>query len=308
MSADSILVTGARGMIGRAVVDRFRFDGFKVKSTSRNPEAGGRIDHYWQLGTPMGDALDGVDAVVHLAGRVHVRGAGFSDEEGFVRENADFTLQLAKEAYGRGVKRFVFISSIGVLGSNLTEPRDEAAEYFPHNAYASSKFRAEQLLQGFAVSSGMELVILRPPAVIGPGIKGNVKSLVEAVKRGIPLPFSRLANQRQFVALGDLVSAISLAVSHEKAAGQLFHVANPERVSTSDLCNFIASELGVVSRLWSVPPNLLRAVFVSIGRRSLADGLTGDMLVNADKISTVLGWQPRQSIRTALGHMISSFE
>lgn len=305
MNSGKILVTGASGMIGRALLNSLNSTRESM-SASKSAQLGVGVDSHWRLGQPLGGALDSVGSVVHLAARVHVRGKGFSDDSGFINDNADAALQLAQEAYAFGVKRFVFVSSIGVLGSNASTPLAESAPYKAHNAYTTSKALAEEKLMDFANSSGMELVILRPPAVLGPGVKGNVASLAGAVKRRIPLPFSRVLNRRQFVAIEDFVSAIGLALSHQRAPGEIFHVANPERVSTRDLCETIASCIGVKPKLWPVPPGLLRYASALVGRKSLGDGLTADLLISSEKITRLLGWQPRQSLHSALSDVIRS--
>ncbi|WP_081847916.1 NAD-dependent epimerase/dehydratase family protein [Microbulbifer sp. HZ11] len=305
MIAGKILVTGASGTIGRALLNRLNSTGESM-SSSKPTQLGVAVGPHWRLGQPLGGALDRVESLVHLAARVHIRGKGFSDNSGFIKDNADGALALAQEASFYGVKRFVFVSSIGVLGSNSSTPLTESAPYKAHNAYTTSKALAEEKLMDFANSSDMELVILRSPAVLGSGVKGNVASLVGAVKRGIPLPFSRVLNQRQFVAVEDLVSAIDLALSHEGAPGEIFHVANPERVSTRDLCKSVASCIGVKPKLWPIPPGVLRSVSTLVGRKSLGDGLTGDLLISSEKITRLLGWQPRQSLDSALSDAIRS--
>ena len=305
MSVGNVLVTGATGMIGRALLNKLRSKSRDSVCIDR-PQACIGVDRHWRLGSPVGIALNGVDSLVHLAARVHVRGRGFSDDSGFIKDNAEGALQLAQEAYAYGVKRFVFVSSIGVLGSKASSPLGESAPYSSHNAYTASKALAEEKLLGFANSSGMELVILRPPAVLGPGVKGNVASLVHAIKCGIPLPFLTVHNQRQFVAVEDFVSAIELVLLHKNAPGEIFHVANPQPISTRDLCDTIASCLGVGAKLWPMPPGMLRSVSALVGRSSLGDGLTADLLITSEKITRLLGWEPRQSIQSALSAVVSS--
>ena len=197
------------------------------------------------------------------------------------------------------------MSSIGVLGSSSIKPLEETAPHRPYNPYTSSKAVAEQLLSTFAKSSGLELVILRPPAVLGAGVKGNIKSLVWAVKLGFPLPFSCLANQRQFVTLQNLLEAIKLTLSHRGAAGQVFHVANSEKVSTSKMCELIAGCLNMKSRQWPLPAILFKALFKILGRPSLGEALTADFLVSSEKISKSLGWRSSQSVYTAVSEVIS---
>lgn len=287
-----VLVTGASGMIGRAVCMRMRRDGRGVITAGR-----GRDDVAWSAGEPLSNALDGVGAVVHLAACVHVRGKGYSDRETFEAVNTQATLQLAREAAACGVRRFVFMSSIGVLGSVSGEPLVEDARPRPHTAYTHSKYLAECRLREFA---DIETVILRPPAVIGPGARGNLQSMISAVRRRLPLPFAAIRNTRHFVALENLVDAIMLALDHDKAANETFHVANAEAWSTPALCREIGSAIGAAPRLWPCPPSLLQGALSLIGRRSLADGLTRDLLVDTRKAQAVLGWRPRQSLRDAL--------
>lgn len=306
MKCGRVLITGATGMIGNALVGKLRAVGTEVIAVARRANKYVHVDHYWSLGTPIGPSLIGVDSLVHLAARVHVRGKGFSDRQSFLEDNAYSTLLLAKEAYARGVRRFVFVSSIGVLGARSDIPLDETAKPCPHNAYTSSKCVAERLLTEFSRESGLELVILRFPAVVGAGAKGNVASLAEAVRRKVPLPIGNLVNRRQFVALENLVGAILLTLTQEKAAGELFHVANPECVSTLELCELIAAVLEVKLRVWPMPVGLLRAIFIGGGRRSLAEGLTADLLVDVTKVRQILGWAPEQSLEQALRESILS--
>lgn len=292
-------------MIGSALVSHLKSRGVGVSSVGRSCKNGIDVDHCWRLGEEIGPPLNNVDTLIHLAARVHIRGRGFSDTYSFNQDNADHALLLAKEAHSRGVKRFVFVSSIGVLGAGSVRPLNEEDQRSPHNAYTLSKSLAEERLRAFSDDSGMELVILRFPAVVGAGVKGNVESLVRAIKMGVPLPFSRISNQRQFITLENLVCGISLVSHHGMAAGEIFHLANPERVSTLDLCNMIADELNIKLRSWPLPAPLLRAAFSGIGRKSLADGLTGDLLVDTSKASRALLWRPQQTLQEALRQVVS---
>ncbi|MFI2810112.1 NAD-dependent epimerase/dehydratase family protein [Microbulbifer zhoushanensis] len=305
MTGNRFLVTGATGMVGSALVSRLRTSGKSVIAVGGTAKTDAEADYYWGLGDRMGGALADVHTVIHLAARVHVRGRGFSDRVGFNRDNAESTLELAKEAHSQGVKRFVFASSIGVLGASSSSAVDESRALSPHNAYTLSKGLAEEKLEAFARSAGMQLIILRFPAVIGPGVKGNVESLIRAIKLRVPLPFSKINNQRQFITLKNLVDGIALASHHGEAAGETFHLANPERVSTLELCEIIAHELGVGLRSWPVPARLLRAGFLAVGRKSLADALTADMLVDTSKVSNMLGWRAEQSLQLGLREVVT---
>lgn len=299
MSGARVLVTGASGMIGRAAAKWLDAGGFDVVAVGHEAVTAPYMVA-WQLGSPLGDALCDVAAVVHLAARVHVRGRGFADAAAFEAANSRTALRLAEEAREHGVRRFVFMSSIGVLGGASQRPLHEDDAIQPLNAYARSKARAEVMLREFSERSGMELVILRPPAVIGPGMKGNVRSILNAVRRGLPLPFAAISNQRQFVGVWNLADAIMLAVSSPAAAGQTFHVADPEHVSTPELCRMAGGALNVKARLWRLPPGLLRAALQGVGRKSLAEGLTGDLLIDTRRIRQTLAWEPRLSLQQSL--------
>lgn len=300
-SPSTVLVTGATGMIGRALVARLREQEVRVITAGRRD-----ADIAWELGAPLGMLREKVDAVVHLAAQVHVRGAGYADEEAFIRANTQASVQLATECVEQGVGRFVFMSSIGVLGGKASQPLRETDTPNPHTAYARSKLQAEQQLRCFSKSSGMPVVILRAPAVIGEGLRGNPLTLVNAVRRGLPLPVNGIRNRRSFVALGNLIDAIELSLRSTVAPGNTFHVANDECWSTPEFCRQAAEALGCKARLFSFPPSLLRRGFQWAGRPSLADGLLEDLLVDTTFLRASLGWEPRQALRDALKQAIVS--
>jgi len=290
-----VLITGASGMIGRALVMRLREKGVSVITAGRRND-----DIAWELGAPLGRLPRTVDAVVHLAAQVHVRGRGYANEEAFMRANAEASLNLATECVDRCVARFIFMISIGVLGGSASRPLQETDPPRPHTAYARSKQWAEQQLRCLSANSGMPLVILRAPAVVGRGMQGNPLTLMNAVRRGLPLPFAGIRNRRSFVALSNLVDAIELALLSDQAPGQTFHIANPEQWSTPEFCDQAAAGMGARARLFAFPPSLLRAGFTLIGRPSLADGLLNDLLIDTSLVRNRLGWQPRQSLADAL--------
>lgn len=291
----TVLVTGASGMIGRALVARLREQGVHVITAGRHD-----ADVSWELGAPLGMLREKVDAVVHLAARVHVRGAGHGDDETFIRANTLASVQLAAECAEQGVGRFVFMSSIGVLGGKASQPLKETDTPNPHTAYARSKLQAEQQLRCFSKASGMPVVILRAPAVIGAGLRGNPRTLVNAISRGWPLPFASINNRRNFITLENLVRAMELSLLSPKAPGNLFHVANPEAWSTPRLCQEIANVIGRSARIFPCPPRLLRAFFQGIKRPSLASGLIDDFLVDATKAQKELNWTAAQPLHEAL--------
>lgn len=295
---DSILVTGGNGFVGRAIVARLIENGVEVRSAVRQP-VNVETD---VLAPSLGSCADwhsplkGMDAVIHTAARAHVLKEDADDPIGVFREiNLNGTLQLARQAAELGVKRFVFISSIGVNGAQSTLPFNESHACHPHDPYAFSKLEAEQALLALAAQTGMEVVIIRPPLVYGPGAPGNFASLVRYVQRGLPLPLGAVHNQRSLVALDNLVSLVLLCVNRAlspKAANQVFVVADGEDVSTSALLRKVARAAGRPCRLLPVPASWLRAGASLLGKRAVADRLLGNLQVDATKARTLLGWRP----------------
>jgi nucleoside-diphosphate-sugar epimerase len=300
-----ILLTGATGFIGRAVTTTLLENSSFVVATVR-----ARVTQAMPVCEALrwvvvGDIhaqtvwqpyLDGVQTVVHCAGRAHVLREQATDAQAaFLEVNVAGTLRLAQQAAVAGVQRFVFLSSIGVNGNQTSVPFDEAATPHPHDAYAVSKFEAEQALLALAAQTGMEVVIIRPPLVYGPGAPGNFASLVRWVQRGLPLPLGAVHNQRSFVALDNLVSMVLLCADRAlspQAANQVFVVADGEDVSTSTLLRKVARAAGRPSRLLPVPASWLRAGAGLLGKRAVADRLLGNLQVDATKARTLLGWRP----------------
>lgn len=314
-----ILLTGATGFIGRAVSAALLANGTSLVASvrARHAQASpvaeglrwvvvGDINALTDWQTP----LDDVQVVVHCAARAHVLREQATDALAAFREvNVAGTLRLAQQAAQVGVKRFVYLSSIGVNGNQTFVPFDEAATPNPHDAYAVSKLEAEQALLALAAQTGMEVVIIRPPLVYGPGAPGNFASLVRWVQRGLPLPLGAVQNQRSFVALDNLVSLVLLCADPERspqAANQVFLVADGEDVSTSTLLRKVARAAGRPSRLLSMPASWLRAGAKLLGKRVVADRLLGNLQVDATKARTLLGWQPVVTMDAQLAKMFEN--
>ena len=242
------------------------------------------------------DAFAGVDVVVHAAARAHMmqdRSANPLAE--FRKFNRDVTLALAALAADKGIKRFVFLSSIGVNGNNNTKPFSENDKPNPQEPYAISKYEAEQGLLALAKKTGMEVVIIRPPLVYGPNAPGNFGSLVNWLRRGVPLPLGAIHNKRSFVALDSLVSFIALCADRSqapKAANQVFLISDGEDVSTTQLLRRVADALGKKPRLLPVPVDLMRLAARLIGKGDVANRLFGSLQVDSSKARDLLGWQP----------------
>ncbi len=233
------------------------------------------------------------DAVVHLAARVHVMHDTATDPRALYRAtNTDATLNLARQAAQTGVKRFVFVSSIKVNGEGRDEPYRETDAPVPEDAYAISKWEAEQGLWRIAQETGLEVVVLRPPLVYGPGVKANFRRLLDTVARGWPLPLGAVQNRRSLLYLGNFVDAIRTCVEHPDAAGQTFLIDDGRPVSTPELVRAVAHAIGRPARLLAVPVGVLEFAATLLGKRAAVQRLTGSLWLDSSLIRTRLGWTP----------------
>ena len=286
-----VLVTGASGFIGTALCRELRARGHAVRAVVREaaPAAGQAVvvaDIAGEFDRPA--LLDGIDVVVHLAAIAH-RAAG--DEAAIRRVNVDGAARLAEAAAG-SVRRFVFLSSVKVHGEDSGDRAFvETDPLRPEDAYGRSKLEAEQALAQIAARSRMELVVLRPPLVYGPGVKANFLRLVKWVDSGWPLPFANVLNRRSLIYLGNLVDAVIRCAAHPDASGP-FLVGDNESVSTAELVSRIGRALERPARLASVPPALLRLAGYTAGRGDEARRLTGNLVVDASRARRVLDWSP----------------
>lgn len=303
-----IMVTGAAGFVGRALCAELTRRGHSVRGTLRR--LGGQpalldvetvVVGTINAATDWGDALAGCDVVVHLAARVHVMRAEERDSLAEFREvNTAATLNLARQAADAGVKRFVFISTIKVDGEGRDAAYREADAPAPADAYAMSKWEAEQGLQRIARETGLEVVTLRPPLVYGPGVKANFLRLLRALERGWPLPLGAIRNRRSLLFLGNFVDAIRLCVEHPAAAGQTFLLDDGKPVSTPELVRAIARAMGRPARLLAVPVGVLEMVGALLGKRAAVARLTESLYVDDSAIRSCLGWVPPYSMKAGL--------
>jgi nucleoside-diphosphate-sugar epimerase len=246
-------------------------------------------------------ALGGVEAVVHLAARVHVmRDTSVDPLAAFRAVNTEGTLNLARQAAAAGVKRFIFVSSIKVNGEGRDSPYTEFDLPAPQDAYAISKWEAEQGLREIESATGMEVVILRPPLVYGPGVGANFLRLMRSVERGWPMPFGRVDNRRSLLYLGNFTDAIRVCLDHPAAAGKTFLVSDGDDVSSADLIRRLALAMCRPARLLPVPPSWLRAAGVLFGRGAEVDRLLGSLCVDSSQIRRELGWRPPFSMDEGL--------
>lgn len=298
-----VCVTGAQGFIGSALCCALVRQGWVMVPAVRRArglpgevavgDIGPRTD--WHA------TLAGCDAVVHLAARAHVmREARREPLAAFQEVNTAGTLHLARQAAEAGVRRFVYLSSVKVLGEGREAPYTLADAAAPAEPYALSKWEAEQGLLALGRNTGMEIVVLRPPLVYGPGVKANFLSLMRAVARGWPLPLGAVRNRRSLLYLGNLVSAIEACLIHPAAAGQTFLVSDGEDVSTPELIRRLGMALGRPARLWPVPPPLLRLVATLLGRGAQAGRLLGSLAVDGSALRAVLGWTPPHTLDEGL--------
>ena len=293
-----VLVTGASGFVGRHLSRALVAGGHGVVAALRGdlaelpdgvtPVAVGDIgpETAWRA------ALDGVDAVAHLAGRAHVMRDAADAEARYVRTNVEGTRRLAEEAVGTGVRRFVFLSSVKAVGERTADaPFTPDAEARPEDAYGRTKLDAEAALRLAAEGTGTEAVIIRPPLVYGPGVKGNLLTLLSAVAGGRPLPLGAVDNRRSFVYVENLCDAVARAVAAPAAAGTYF-VRDGDDVSTAELIRRMAAALGRPPRLFPVPVGVLRLVSRITGKSASVQRVSDSLQVDDTSFRADFDWRP----------------
>lgn len=301
-----LLITGANGFVGRALCDFLAGRGriFRpVVRANREPICGtipfaiGDIGGY----TDWSSAVDGVSDVVHLASRVHVMKESGGDVAALYRDaNTLGTLRLAQQAAEAGVRRFVFVSSVKVNGEERDAAYSENDQPAPIGPYATSKRDAELGLREIADRSGMEVVVIRPPLVYGPGVKANFLNMMRWLHRGIPLPFGAVNNKRSLVATGNLVDFIVSCVDHPAAANETFMVSDGEDLSTTELLVRLANALDVKARLIDIPVPVLSLGAKMFGQGELLRRLCGSLCVDTAKANHQLQWAPPLSVDDGL--------
>jgi nucleoside-diphosphate-sugar epimerase len=294
-----VLVTGATGFIGRALCRELLRREHQVCVAVRHEAEVPEGCHFHIVGdigpdTDWRHALDGAEVVAHLAARVHVMREHIDDPlAAFRRTNLEGTLHLARAALRAGVRRLVFVSSVKALGgANPNGPLTDTSPPNPEGPYGISKWEAEVGLREAASGSGMEVVVLRPPLVYGPGVRGNFRALMRLVDRSIPLPLGSIANRRSLLYVGNLVDAIDLCLSHPAAAGRSYLLRDGEDLSTPDLVRHLAAALGRKDLLVPLPGAVLSLAASCIGRKADAERLLGSLTVDDGRLRRELGWQP----------------
>ncbi len=295
-----VLLTGATGFVGKALsVALARDPDVDLTCAVRRSGLGcpGKVVVTGELdgGADWSEALDGRHVVVHSAARAHIMRDEVADPLAeYRRVNVGGTLNLARQAVKAGVKRFIFISSIKVNGeqSHQGKPFTENNEPDPQDAYGVSKREAEDGLMSLARESDMEVVIIRPVLVYGPGVKGNFATLNKLVSKGVPLPLGAVKNRRSFVALGNLVDLVTTCLDHPAAANQVFLAGDGRDMSTPELLQEVAAAMGKSARLVPVPEGLLMFSATLLGKKAVAQRVLGSLQVDISKARNLLGWSP----------------
>jgi nucleoside-diphosphate-sugar epimerase len=316
MRHESVLVTGATGFIGRALTKELQSRGCAARCAVRATAAAGQLHGpVVEVGevnatTDWAQALSGVDVVIHLVARAHVLNETADDPDAaFNAVNLDGTRRLAQCAAARGVRRLVYVSSIGVNGEFAPPeaPFTEASVAAPRSLYAASKYAAERALRKVASDTGLEIVILRPPLVYGPGNPGNFIRLLKLVERGLPLPLASVRNQRSMIYVANLVDALIAAAFQAEAAGRLYLVSDTERVGTPQLIREIATQMGRPARMWSLPVGILRRVAKFAGKSDEIEKLIGSLVIDSTRIRQELGWSPPFTLYDGLAQTVRWF-
>ncbi len=300
-----ILVTGATGFIGQAVLNTLHTQQIPILAGVRSYSTAIPKDitqvELGELATAMDHSviLNDVDIIIHTAARAHILHTTDLDPlTEFRKVNTAGTLMLAQQAAAAGVKRFIFISSIKVNGESTHNGKLFTPEItnIPTDSYGLSKYEAEQGLMHLAKTTNMEVVIIRPPLVYGPEVKANFANLVKWIDRGIPLPFGAINNKRSLIALDNLVSFIIHCSQHPKAANEIFLVADKGDISTTQLLQKVAQALGKKARLLPIPTTWMSFAAHLIGKQNLSSRLFDSLQLDSSKALDLLGWRPIVSI------------
>jgi len=299
-----ILLTGGSGFVGSSLAIHLKQDGRSVRSVQRiqdrsNAFAIGDIGPT----TDWFDALADVNCIVHCAARAHVMNETKVDPlAAYRRVNVGGTRRLAEQAAESGVKRLVYLSSIKVNGEQTSTGTCFTASAPPNpiDPYGISKWEAEQVLFEISARTGLEVVIIRPSLVYGPGVKGNFLSLLGWLNRGIPLPLGAINNMRSLVGIDNLVDLVSTCIDHPAAVNQTFLVSDGEDLSITDLLQRLGRALHKPSRLLPVPASMLEVAAQLVGKKAVAQRLLGNLQVDISKTREVLDWNPPVSVDEGL--------
>jgi nucleoside-diphosphate-sugar epimerase len=289
----NVYVTGVSGFVGSTLVRTLERRGHVIYPISFRES----------LSSQRFAMVEPCETLIHTAARVHVmKDVAVDPLSDFRIANSTGTVELARKAALAGVKRFIFISSIKVNGEATQLGHPFAADDVPAppDAYGVSKMEAENGLCDIAGETGMEVVIIRPTLVYGPGVKANFAAMMRWLQRGVPLPLGAIRNQRSLVALDNLVDLIVTCLTHPAAANQTFLVSDGEDVSTTELLRRMGQALGCPARLIPVPASWLKLAATMVGKQDVAQRLCGSLQVDIEKTRRLLGWAPPLSLSEGL--------
>lgn len=307
-------ISGASGFVGMAVYKSLLGKGLQIRPFVRRQHSDLPSAHVvGQIGahTDWGKALDGIESIVHCAAHVHqMNNASTSALAEYREVNTLGTLHLAEAAAKAGVRRFIFISSVKVMGESTSTGRPFKLEDAPAplDPYGVSKWEAEQGLWATGQSTGLEVVVIRPPLVYGPGVGANFRQLLKLVQMGIPLPFAGIDNRRSLVSVDNLVDLIALCLSHPDAPGNTFLVSDDHDLSTPALVAAMAQAMGKKTRLFNVPVFALQTLGKLTGRQSQIDRLTQNLQVDIGHTQQILGWTPKLSLEEGMDMTVQNFK
>jgi nucleoside-diphosphate-sugar epimerase len=307
--SQTVVVTGANGFVGQALSRAFLQRGESVVGMVRSPQGASGSVREWVFNRQDFCGIDEAwhesircDSVVHLAARVHLlRDAAVDPLAAYRSTNVAGSLRVAAAAHRAGARRFVFVSSIKAAAeSSAGRPITEADEPSPTDPYGISKLEAERALLQFGRESGLEIVIVRPPLVYGPGVRANFLQLMRAIANGVPLPIGAIGARRSLVFVDNLADALVHCTTDPRAAGQTFHVTDGRDLSVAELARALATQLHAPARLVRVPVGMLRLAGRLTGRSAQIDRLIGELRVDSSQICERLGWYPPHTVEHGL--------
>lgn len=310
-----VLVTGANGFVGTALVAALAANSGLIPIPAvrrRHPETVKEAVVFELTDVGSCEALfqgSGVDVVMHLAAHVHQPGANSSSLEVFRAINVEGTLNLARQAAAAGVRRFIYLSSVKVNGE-LSQPGrrfTSDSTPLPKDPYGISKYEAEIALVDLGRQAGMEVVIVRPPLVYGPGVKANFEAMLSLVDKGVPLPFGNVRNRRSLIYLPNLIELLVLCIDHPQAPGHVFFAADRQEVSTADLLRLIGQAMEKPARLFTAPEPLIRMLATLFGQRGRIGKLYESLLVDWSQTRELLGWEPTFSLSEGLEQTVRQY-
>jgi nucleoside-diphosphate-sugar epimerase len=306
-----VLITGANGFVGQPLSEYLMAAGHQVVGAVRSHVSLSLVNSHIQVNA-IGDidentdwygCLGGVECVIHLANRAHVIDEQSSNPLALYRKvNTEGTLNLARQAAAAGVKRFIFISSIKVNGESTLpgQALTPADQHISFDPYGLSKYEAELGLKLIAEQTCLEVVIIRPPLIYGPGVKANFLKMMQWVEKGIPLPLRAIHNQRSMLGLDNLINFIELCLTHPDAVGQIFLVSDDHDVSTTELLKEIAALMNRPSRLISIPQYFIEKLLILLGQRHISERLCGSLQLDISLAKTRLSWKPPHTFKDQL--------